>query len=93
VRKRKGKDKEVKKARKTFLVGGEKKRRWVCQRKEPVIQLRPPSSGAAVLSPESVSDNMRLARMQAEAEEVHSAQARQRQRVGEIAALKAKAEA
>ena len=58
-----------------------------------MIQLRPPSSGAAALSPESVSDNMRRARMQAEEEEVHSAQARQRQRVGEIAALKAKAEA
>ena len=91
VRKRKGKDKEVEKARKTILVGGEKKRRWVSQREEPVIQLRPPFSGAAALSPESVSDNMRLARMQAE--EVHSAQARQRQRVSEIAALKAKAEA
>jgi len=90
VRKRKGKEVE-KKARKTILVGGEKKRRMVSQCEEPLIQLQPPSSGAAALSPESVSDNMHLARMQAE--EMHSAQARQRQHVGQIAALVAKAEA
>jgi len=63
----------------------------VSQREEPVIHLRPPSSGAAALLPESVSDNMRLARLRAEGE--HSAQVRQRQRVSQIAALEAKAQA
>jgi len=37
----------------------------VSQREERVIQLRLPSSGAAALSPESVSDNMRLACLRA----------------------------
>jgi len=63
----------------------------VSQREEPVIQLWPPSSGAAALSPESVSDNTRLACLRARGE--HSAQVRQRQRVSQIAALEAKAEA
>jgi hypothetical protein len=88
----KGKGKEVeKKVRSSITVGGKTKRIKVYQHKAVVIQQRPSSSGAAALSPESASDAMRYARLQAEGE--HSEQMRQRKRVGSLAALEAKFEA